>query len=58
MNSTTRNLASIARSLAAGYLYGPRRTCVCCGKPTGDADSINKGNCLSCWKTIRTQKTD
>lgn len=52
MSATQRNLESIARSLAAGFSFGPRRTCACCHAKIADADSVGRGLCRACWIEI------
>ncbi len=52
MSATDRRIESIARSLAAGFTFGPRRSCACCGEIIVDADSIDRGICERCWSAL------
>jgi len=50
-------IKAIARSLAAGYLYGPRRTCAACGhKIIDDRDAVNRGICAACLAKVQKVK--
>jgi hypothetical protein len=52
MSATDRKLESIRRSLKAGFTFGPRRSCACCGETSDDSDSIDRGICLRCWTAL------
>lgn len=54
--NTKVSTKSIARSLAAGFIFGPRRTCACCYERIDDADAVNRGLCSRCWSAILKEK--
>jgi hypothetical protein len=47
-----KKVYAIAARIAAGHSFGPRTTCVCCGRPLGDADSVARGIGSECWQEI------
>ena len=57
MSAKASTIKSIARSLAAGFLFGPRKSCACCYEKIDDPDSIGRGICAKCWKAIAKVST-
>jgi hypothetical protein len=53
MGAAMTNIGVIAKSIEAGYSFGPNKKSVVCNRVSEDADSISRGICAECWETIQ-----
>jgi Family of unknown function (DUF6011) len=47
-----RTVYAVSRAIVAGHTYGPRLSCVVCGKGLGDPQSIERGIGSDCWQRV------
>jgi hypothetical protein len=52
LGTPTYTIDWVARSVANGFSFGPRKICVGCAEKIDDLDLISRGICSRCWAAI------
>ena len=47
-----RNVYAVTQGLREGRVYGPRGSCVICGKGLSDVESVERGIGSECWQRM------